>query len=177
MARKPCPTRITRLIEETSEAGAVPDLEMTQDMFIDFCILSGCDYTDTISQIGPVTAFNLIKEHKNIDTILEVTLRQDIDGALEGGDGLVHLVLGRDEVLVLLLAHRRLLLDGFLEALNLRLKVRPLLPPPRRSRSQNFWDSLLTYRRLDSSLFAPRRDVATNVNRFSFLSLFFSRAT
>lgn len=47
------------------------DFEMTHKMFVDFCILSGCDYTETINQIGPVTSFNLIKKHTCIENILE----------------------------------------------------------------------------------------------------------
>jgi flap endonuclease-1 len=43
---------------------------MSPEMFIDFCILSGCDYSDTISSIGPVTAFNIIKQHKSIDNYI-----------------------------------------------------------------------------------------------------------
>jgi len=50
--------------------------------FVDLCILCGCDYTDTIDGIknfvfkinlgiGPVTAYKLVKEHKNIEKILE----------------------------------------------------------------------------------------------------------
>ena len=44
---------------------------MTMEMFIDFCILSGCDYTDTINQIGPVTSFNLIKQHETIEKVIK----------------------------------------------------------------------------------------------------------
>ena len=40
--------------------------------FIDFCILSGCDYLPTIPKLGPATALKLIKIHKNIETVLEV---------------------------------------------------------------------------------------------------------
>ena len=46
-------------------------LELTQDQFIDLCILCGCDYCDTIRGIGPKTALKLIKEHKSIENILE----------------------------------------------------------------------------------------------------------
>lgn len=35
---------------------------MTMDEFIDLCILCGCDYTNTVSGIGPTTAFKLIKD-------------------------------------------------------------------------------------------------------------------
>ena len=41
------------------------------ESFIDFCILCGCDYCPTIPKIGPVTAFNLITNFKNIETILD----------------------------------------------------------------------------------------------------------
>jgi len=39
--------------------------------FIDLCILLGCDYCDSIKGIGPKKAVDLIKEHKNIETILK----------------------------------------------------------------------------------------------------------
>ena len=45
---------------------------MTHSSFVDFCILSGCDYTEPISQIGPITAFNLIKKYGTIEEILKV---------------------------------------------------------------------------------------------------------
>jgi flap endonuclease-1 len=31
----------------------------------------GCDYTETIKGVGPVTAYNLIKEHKTIDEAIK----------------------------------------------------------------------------------------------------------
>ncbi|KAJ3047948.1 Elongation of fatty acids protein 2 [Rhizoclosmatium hyalinum] len=46
-------------------------LGMTMDQFIDMCILLGCDYCDSIKGIGPTRAVSLIKEHKNIETILK----------------------------------------------------------------------------------------------------------
>jgi flap endonuclease-1 len=46
-------------------------LEMTYDEFVDLCILCGCDYTTRIEGVGPVTAFKLIKEHTNLEGILE----------------------------------------------------------------------------------------------------------
>merc|ERR1719272_1426562 len=42
---------------------------MTQ--FIDFCILSGCDYCDTIKGIGPSTAIKMIIEHGSLEKVLE----------------------------------------------------------------------------------------------------------
>jgi len=46
-------------------------LELTMTEFIDFCILCGCDYTKSIRGIGPSTAYNLIKKHGCIETILQ----------------------------------------------------------------------------------------------------------
>ena len=45
-------------------------LELDMDQFIDFCILCGCDYSPTIPKIGPITSLSLIKEHKNIENIV-----------------------------------------------------------------------------------------------------------
>ena len=45
------------------------EVGFTRDMFIDFCILCKCDYNSKISGIGPKTAFKLIKEFKNIESI------------------------------------------------------------------------------------------------------------
>eukprot|EP00051_Salpingoeca_urceolata_P034543 m.25646 g.25646 ORF g.25646 m.25646 type:complete len:465 (+) comp7948_c0_seq2:229-1623(+) len=46
------------------------ELELTMEQFIDMCILLGCDYCETIRGIGPKRAIDLIREHKNIETIL-----------------------------------------------------------------------------------------------------------
>ena len=46
-------------------------LEMDLPQFIDLCILLGCDYADSIKGIGPHRALALIKQHKNIETVLE----------------------------------------------------------------------------------------------------------
>lgn len=35
------------------------------------CILCGCDYASKIEGIGPVTAYRLIKQYKNIENILK----------------------------------------------------------------------------------------------------------
>ena len=37
------------------------------DEFVDYCILSGCDYCPTIPRIGPITALKIIKEYKSIE--------------------------------------------------------------------------------------------------------------
>ena len=66
-------TSINKNIIETDASKILRDFDMNIDEFIDYCILSGCDYTDTISKIGPVTAYNLIKKHKSIEEILKIT--------------------------------------------------------------------------------------------------------
>tara|TARA_B110000285_G_C15045217_1_gene573935 strand:- start:103 stop:903 length:801 start_codon:yes stop_codon:yes gene_type:complete len=52
-------------------AEVLKGFEMTQEEFIDLCILCGCDYTHTIGGMGPVTAYKLMKEHGSIEAILE----------------------------------------------------------------------------------------------------------
>ncbi|KAK7838377.1 flap endonuclease 1 [Quercus suber] len=49
----------------------VPELNLTMDQFIDLCILSGCDYCDSIRGIGGMTALKLIRQHGSIENILE----------------------------------------------------------------------------------------------------------
>lgn len=46
------------------------ELDLNYDEFVDLCILCGCDYTDTIEGIGPITAFKMIKEHKTIEGVI-----------------------------------------------------------------------------------------------------------
>jgi flap endonuclease-1 len=46
-------------------------LELNQDEFIDLCILCGCDYTEGIPKVGPVTALNIIKKHRSIENFKE----------------------------------------------------------------------------------------------------------
>jgi flap endonuclease-1 len=45
--------------------------EMTNDQFIDVCILAGCDYCDTIKGVAATTAFKLIKQHGNLEEVLK----------------------------------------------------------------------------------------------------------
>ena len=44
---------------------------MNMDEFIDLCIMCGCDYTHSIGGIGPVKAFKLIEDNRNIEAVLE----------------------------------------------------------------------------------------------------------
>ena len=42
----------------------------THEMFVEFCILCGCDFSPSIGNVGPVRALKLLQVHKNIDTLL-----------------------------------------------------------------------------------------------------------
>ncbi|XP_058002925.1 flap endonuclease 1 isoform X5 [Hevea brasiliensis] len=47
------------------------ELNLSMDQFTDLCILSGCDYCDSIRGIGGQTALKLIRQHGSIENILE----------------------------------------------------------------------------------------------------------
>jgi flap endonuclease-1 len=41
-------------------------LGLSEEEFIDMCILCGCDYASKIEGIGPVKAYKFIKDYKNL---------------------------------------------------------------------------------------------------------------
>ena len=51
----------------------IEDLNLTHDQFIEFCILCGCDYCNSIPKVGNITALKLIKKFGNIDEIIKNT--------------------------------------------------------------------------------------------------------
>lgn len=57
-------------IKEISLGDVLGALELTQDEFIDLCILLGCDYTEHIEGIGPVTALKLISQHRDLEGVM-----------------------------------------------------------------------------------------------------------
>merc|ERR1719295_381977 len=57
-------------IKEFHLSNVLEGFEMKQEEFVDLCILLGCDYVDKIKGIGPKKAIELVKKHKNIETIL-----------------------------------------------------------------------------------------------------------
>ena len=63
-------TSINKQITEINLEKLLLDIDMSLDNFVDYCILSGCDYTESIPLIGPITAYNLIKKHKCIENII-----------------------------------------------------------------------------------------------------------
>lgn len=69
------PSRKLDVIEIHLEK-AIHQLGLTQDQFIDLCILCGCDYSPSIRGIGPVTSLKLMKEHKTLEKVLETINRE-----------------------------------------------------------------------------------------------------
>lgn len=47
------------------------ELQLSMEQFIDVCILSGCDYAETIKGIGGGRALQLIRKHGNIEGVLQ----------------------------------------------------------------------------------------------------------
>jgi len=45
-------------------------LNKTQDWFIDFCIMCGCDFNENIPNVGPQKSYDLLEKYGSIDTIL-----------------------------------------------------------------------------------------------------------
>ncbi|KAK7208313.1 FEN-1 endonuclease Rad2 [Myxozyma melibiosi] len=58
-------------ITEVELAKALEGLELSMPQFVDLCILLGCDYLEPIKGVGPATAIKLIKEHKDLNGIVE----------------------------------------------------------------------------------------------------------
>lgn len=58
-------------IFEVSLDVALEQLNITMDQFIDFCILSGCDYCDTLKGVGPATAIKMLIQHGTLEKVLE----------------------------------------------------------------------------------------------------------
>jgi 5'-3' exonuclease len=58
-------------IEEYCLHGILDNLKMTQEQFVDMCILCGCDYTTKINGMGPITAHKLITKYGSIEEVLK----------------------------------------------------------------------------------------------------------
>jgi flap endonuclease-1 len=63
-------TSINKIVEIDTSL-VIEKFGMTMDMFVDFCILSGCDYSDTIPSIGPISSFNIIKQYITLENYIE----------------------------------------------------------------------------------------------------------
>ncbi|CAG8433948.1 12143_t:CDS:2 [Ambispora gerdemannii] len=58
-------------ILEISSARAREQLELSQDAFLDVCILCGTDFAEKIKGIGPMNAYKLVKKHGSIERVIE----------------------------------------------------------------------------------------------------------
>jgi flap endonuclease-1 len=58
-------------VYEVNLATALEQLNVTMDQFIDFCILCGCDYADTLRGVGPHNGFKLIVEHGTLEEVIK----------------------------------------------------------------------------------------------------------
>lgn len=58
-------------IQEIHLDKVLQGLEMEYEMFIDLCILLGCDYVDPVKGIGPKVALDLIRKHKTLEDVVE----------------------------------------------------------------------------------------------------------
>merc|ERR1719287_452264 len=58
-------------ILEVNLERALEQLNISMDQFIDFCILSGCDYCDTLKGVGPSTAIKLLVQHGTLEKVIE----------------------------------------------------------------------------------------------------------
>ena len=53
----------------TTHAAILEALELTENQFLDFCIMCGTDYNLSIPKVGAVTSYNLIKKHGSIEKV------------------------------------------------------------------------------------------------------------
>merc|ERR1712241_22736 len=58
-------------ILEVNLERVLEQLNISMDQFIDFCILSGCDYCDTLHGVDPSTAIKLLLQHGSIEKVVE----------------------------------------------------------------------------------------------------------
>merc|ERR1711972_184756 len=61
-----------KTIYEVTLDNALEQLNISMDQFIDFCILCGCDYCDTLKGVGPSTAMRMLVQHGSLEKVLEV---------------------------------------------------------------------------------------------------------
>jgi len=60
-------TNTKRPVFEINLRTLLEQIDVPMPLFIDFCILCGCDYCGTIKGVGPATAFKLLKTHGSLE--------------------------------------------------------------------------------------------------------------
>ncbi|EMP25905.1 Kinesin-like protein KIFC3 [Chelonia mydas] len=61
----------SREVEEFSLPAILQKLGMSQEQFVDLCILLGCDYCGKIWRLGPKKALKLLQQHGTIEQVLQ----------------------------------------------------------------------------------------------------------
>jgi len=106
-----CPKVIRRCIDKSLKRGdivsvfdyekVVQGLDLTHEKFLDFCILCGCDYCDTVPKVGSITALKLIKKYDSIEEIIEKTKYQFPENYLEiFNDAKKNFYLFKDKIVI-----------------------------------------------------------------------------
>jgi len=79
-----CPHWISNIAHDgsclyVSYENVVQEMKVNSSQFIDFCILCGTDYNETLKGIGPISAYKGIQEYKTIQALLEAkpNLKED----------------------------------------------------------------------------------------------------
>lgn len=54
-----------------SSEDVLREMKLSRSQFIDFCILCGTDYNDTLKKVGPISAYKAIQKVETIDAFLE----------------------------------------------------------------------------------------------------------
>ena len=57
-------------VQEFTYQKVIDGLGLNSDEFIDLCILLGCDYCESIREVGPKRAIELIQQHRSIEEIV-----------------------------------------------------------------------------------------------------------
>ena len=55
------------------------ELGLTNEEFVDMSVLMGCDYCKSLKGIGPMTAYKIIKKHKNMSKYFQSIKRSNIE--------------------------------------------------------------------------------------------------
>lgn len=73
-------------IQVVSLETTLVEMNFTMAQFVDLCVMSGTDYCDNISGIGPVSAYKLIKKYGNLKSALEsIPTVQEMDVLTKSG--------------------------------------------------------------------------------------------
>lgn len=57
----------------------ISELNITDDEFVDMCVIMGCDYCKNLKGIGPMKSFEIIKKYKTIEKYFNIIKKTDIE--------------------------------------------------------------------------------------------------